>query len=182
MNLHGTIHRRNAGYPCSILALCAAMLGNPGQSAAEWTVVNQQESNDATTTIARTANADGYWLEIYRDAVGAVRSRFTLRDGLLRLAQRDCPTYQIDRGKPINRSINNATCLSNERWAEYVLGYVVDSRVESRNLLSFMNGINIYFRFRLASGDYRETQFSLLGSKRSLTAALGADVSVWLPR
>ncbi|MGH8246962.1 MAG: hypothetical protein ACREUU_11085 [Gammaproteobacteria bacterium] len=182
MSPHDASSRRIAGYSGAVPALCAAMLCYSGWAAADWAVVSQRENNDTTTTIARTNNPDGYSLEIYRDAVGAVRSRFTLRDGLLRLVERDCPTYQIDKGKPINRSINSAPCLSTERWSEYVLGYVVDSRVESRNLLSFMNGINIYFRFRLASGDYRETQFSLLGSKRSLSAALGADVSVSVPR
>ena len=163
-------------------ALMAAGLLFFAQTSAEWKVVSQQEGSDTTTTIARTGNDDGYTLEIYRDNVGAVRSRFTLRDGLLRLADRSCPTYQIDRAPSINRSVNQAPCLSTDRWAEYILGYVVDSRVESRLLLSLMNGININFRFRLASGDYRETQFSLLGSKRSMTAAVGADVSVSIPR
>ena len=165
------------------LVICtAAVLFCAPQARAEWAVVQQREANDALTTIARTTNEQGYSLEIYRDAAGAVRSRFSLREGLLTFSEKSCPTYQIDRGQPLNRSINSAICLASNRWAEYVLGYIVDRNVESRTLLALMNGINIAFRFRLAGGDYRETQFSLLGSKRSLTEALGVDVTVSLPR
>ena len=149
------------------------------QAAAEWRVVNHREATTGIeTTIAATTNTDGYTLEMYRDTVGAIRGRFTLRPGLTRLYKNSCPTFQIDRGPAVNRSLNNAPCLASEQWAEFVLGYVADNQVVSPRLLSFMNGNSITFRFRLASGNYRDTEFSLLGSKRSMTAAIGGDIIV----
>lgn len=154
-------------------------LGLPYYAQADWSVLKHRPEGATTDTVmAHSKNTNGYILEIYRDSVGAVRSRFTLSDGLTMLAERSCPTFQIDRGVPVNRSINEAACLSTERWAEFVLGYVAGSRVISPRLLALMNGNSIAFRFRLAAGDYRETQFSLLGSKRSMTEALGTDVTV----
>ena len=136
------------------------------------------QGEDADTVVAFTRNEDGYALEIYKDSVNAIRSRFTVRDGLLVLTDKSCPTWQIDRNKASNRSVNEAPCLSNAHWAEFVLGYIEDSRVASQPLLSIMNGINITYRFRLQSGDYRETSFSLAGSKRALTEAIGTNVAV----
>jgi hypothetical protein len=97
---------------------------------------------------------------------------------LTSLDGRTCPTFQIDRGPAVNRSVNNAPCLQTGQWAEFVLGYVSDKQIISPRLLSFLNGNNIVFRFRLGGGDYRDTQFSLLGSKRSMTEAIGADIAV----
>jgi hypothetical protein len=146
---------------------------------AEWRVVEHREAGTgAETTIAATTNPDGYTLEMYRDAGGAIRGRFTLYPGLTRLYKGSCPTFQIDRGPAVNRSVNNAPCLGAEQWAEFVLGYVADKQIVSPRLLSFLNGNSITFRFRLASGNYRDTQFSLLGSKRSMTAAIGSDITV----
>ena len=159
------------------LASLCAMSALPAH--AEWNVIRQKtQGADGDTVVAYTRNEDGYALEIYRDSVNAIRSRFTLRDGLLVLADRSCPTWQIDRNKATNRSVNEAPCLAHAQWAEYVLGYIEDSRVASQPLLSIMNGINITYRFRLQSGDYRETSFSLAGSKRALTEAVGTSVAV----
>lgn len=163
----------------TLLPPACALLLMTGAAAAQWDVVNLPDDTGGTeTAIATTTNADGYKLEMYRDAGGAIRGRFTLRPGLAQLDARSCPTFQIDRGPPLNRSFNNAPCVAAEQWAEFVLGYIADQRVVSPRLLSFLNGNGITFRFRLAGGDYRDTQFSLAGSKRSMTAAIGADVTV----
>ncbi|MND05726.1 hypothetical protein D3C83_266940 [compost metagenome] len=50
--------------------------------------------------------------------------------------------------------------------------------MQSARLLQIMNGSLMTFRFRLHGGDYRDAEFSLAGSKRSLSAAIGADVAV----
>jgi YD repeat-containing protein len=162
-----------------IRLLPVVMLFGSQPAMAEWRVIDHRDaSSGAVTTIASTTNPDGYTLEMYRDAGGAVRSRFTLMSGLTRLHAGACPTFQIDRGPAVNRSVDNAPCLATGQWAEFVLGYVSNSQVVSPRLLSFMNGNSISFRFRLAGGDYRDTLFSLLGSKRSMAAAIGSDVSV----
>ena len=152
---------------------------SPSTFAAEWNVSTHQDENvDKITSVAYTLNESGYTLEIYRDSVNAIRNRFTMTKGLLRLSDKTCPTYQIDRGPPKNRSINDAPCISSNQWAEYIMGYVNNDVIASSLLMALMNGVTITYRFRLASGDYREAKFSLLGSKRALTTALGDNITV----
>ena len=150
----------------------------PASVRAEWTVASDPGNGSSETLIARTNNENGYMLEIYQDSVKAVRGRFTLSGGLLKLKDKSCPTYQIDRNPPNNRSINEAFCLSGGNWSEYILGYVTNRHITSPALLSIMNGIDIVFRFQLENGDYRETRFSLAGSKRSMLTVFGEDITV----
>ena len=150
----------------------------PTLSMAQWSVVTQQTAAEPQTKIAHSINTGGYTLDIYRDASDTIRSRLTLADGLINLAGKSCPTYQIDTGKPRNRSINDAPCIARSNWAEFIIGQVKDGKIESSLLLSLMNGINISFRFILANGDYRETQFSLAGSKWTMQSAFGQNVTV----
>lgn len=159
--------------------LLFALLFLPTTVFAQWTVVAHQESvSEVQTTIAHTTNASGYSFEIYRDSGDAIRSRLTMADGLIKLADKKCPTYQIDKGMPQNRSINDASCISNSQWAEFILGYVINGKIESSTLLGLMNGISISFRFVLDNGDYRETKFSLSGSKHTMQTAFGQDIIV----
>jgi len=130
------------------------------------------------TQVAYAENEEGYRLEIYRSPVDAVRGRFTLAGELVAFAEGSCATYQIDRGTPGNRSIDGAPCLSRDRWSEYILGRIENNHIASSSLLAIMNGINVVFRFKLESGDYRTTSFSLRGSKRALNSVLGEDVNV----
>ena len=151
----------------------------PFSSLAEWNVITHKDTDsNEETNIAYSINESGYSLEIYRDSVDAIRSRFTLTKGLLAFADKSCPTYQIDRGTPKNRSINDAPCLAGKQWAEFILGYIEVDEIASSALLSLMNGITITFRFQLANGDYRETGFSLQGSKRAMTIAFGHDIRI----
>ncbi len=151
----------------------------PFATVAEWNVsTHEDEKVEKVTNVAYTVNKSGYTLEIYRDSVNAIRSRFTMTKGLLRLSDKTCPTYQIDKGPPKNRSINDATCISSNQWVEYILGYVINDEIASSLLLALMDGVTITYRFHLASGDYREAKFSLIGSKRAMTIALGDNITV----
>lgn len=161
------------------MAAGIAWLLLPLAAPAQWAVVNQRlEGTRSETIIARIRNGTGHTLEFYRDGVGAIRARFTLVPGLTSLDPEHCPTLQVDRWTPMNRSANDAACLATSQWAEYVLGHVEGQEVHSARLLQIMNGSELMFRFRLDGGDYRESQFSLAGSKRSLSAAIGANVVV----
>ena len=164
----------------SFITVClAGMLSLPCSVLAEWTVEthSSDENTGITVPVAYTKNQDGYSLEIYQDSVNAVRGRFTL-PGLLRFMDKSCPTYQIDRNVPVNRSINEALCLSGGNWAEFILGYNTNQHITSPSLLSIMNGITITVRFKLENGDYRDTTFSLDGSKRAMITIFGGDVTV----
>lgn len=151
----------------------------PGPLAAQWANVTHRGNDQASpTTIARTTNQEGYSLEIYRDTGNAIRSRLTMASDLLNIAEKSCPTYQIDNGHPRNRSINEAPCISNSQWAEFILGHVENGKIESSTLRGLMLGNRITFRFILDNGDYRETTFSLSGSMVAMQSAFGRNIVV----
>lgn len=161
--------------PAAVIILVSATF----PAAAQWAVVTETlEGTQSAATLARIRNDAGYTLGLYRDGGGAIRARFTLPDGLTQFEEGHCPTLQVDRWAPDNRSVNDAACVAGGQWAEYIVGFVRNGAVQSARLLQIMNGNAATLRFRLAGGDYRETAFSLSGSKRSLSTAIGADVVV----
>ncbi len=156
-----------------ILMTCPALVH------AEWDVITHTDTNNNTQTqVAYTQNEDGYSLEIYKDNVGAIRTRFSLSQALDMLVKRSCPTYQIDKTLLDNRSINDAPCLTDLAWSEFILGYTENRIVNSEKLNALMNGGTITFRFMLENGSYKETNFSLSGSKRATLSALGPSISI----
>ena len=163
-------------YSGPVLFLVLGLIVFPS-SAADWNIVTHSDlDTNVITSVAIVENDQGYSLEIYKDSVDAVRARFTIAPGLLRFPENFCPTFQIDRGVARNRSINDAPCLSGNNWSEFILGYVVNGAVQSRAISGLMNGVGLRFRFRLENGDYRETVFSLTGSKRAISTALGTGI------
>lgn len=169
----------NAAINSIFLLILIFVADYPSAVSAQWVVnPNMRDELGTETVVAYTRNQEGYTLEIYKDSVSAIRGRITLDEGLLKFEDRLCPSYQIDQGTPGNVSINGASCLAGDNWAEYILAYARDGQIVSPLLLSIMNGNAATFRFRLENGDYRQTTISLLGSKRSLTTILGEDVTV----
>lgn len=167
-------------HTAKLIPVCFVLLLCPLQVNAQWSTITHKgdDGNNPGTTVAYTVNSGGYSMEIYIDTVNAIRGRFSLPDGLLAFPEKFCPSYQIDRGTPINRSINDAPCISTSQWVEYIIGHIDGSKIISTSLLALMNGISITFRFKLSNNDYRETVFSLQGSKRAVTSAFGENVTV----
>ena len=146
---------------------------------AGWDIVNHTNiDSNIKTKVAQTENSDGYSLEIYRDTNEVIRARFSMHNNLNRLDDKTCPTYQVDKRDSVNISINDAPCISHRKWAEFVLGYITNKDVTSTFLHNIMNGSKITFRFILENSGYAETSFSLTGSKRTLTDALGSNLKV----
>ncbi len=146
---------------------------------AQWNVMTHTDTDTGVQiSVATIENQDNYKLEIYRDSNNVIRLRFNIRDSYDLLAIKQCPTYQVDKRKLSNRSINDAPCISQARWAEYVMGYISDDEVMSLPLHNLMNGNVIYYRFILKNGNYGETSFSLSGSKNILLSALGRNLTI----
>lgn len=160
-----------------LLALCSLFTH---AAFAEWQVVTHTDvDTDQQTRVAYTENRQGYSLEIYRDGKGAIRSRFSMNKNTNRLAEKNCPTFQVDSRGMRNRSINDAPCISHRQWVEFVLGYIDDDQeVVSTPLHNMMNGLAITYRFILENGAYAGTRFSLEGSKRALIEVLGNQLVV----
>jgi len=160
-----------------ILALIVCLL--PLSASAQWRV-NQRSISEsgAKGLVAHTENEAGYALEFYKDGDAAIRIRLNLPNNLMNLRKGTCPTYQIDQGKPDNRSYDASPCSGTAHRPEIITGRIEDQQIRSDLLLQIMNGNTITFRFRLEQGDYRETSFSLAGSKRSMTTAIGNGIRV----
>ena len=155
------------------------LLSLSAQTQAQWNVMSHTDTDSGLQTLVATIeNEDGFKLEIYRDANDVIRSRFNIRNSYDLLAIKHCPTFQVDERELSNRSINDAPCLSQPRWSEYVIGYISDDNVLSLPLHNLMNGNVIYYRFLLRNGNYDETSFSLSGSKNVLYTSLGKDLVV----
>jgi len=162
-----------------ILTLFLLGLSVHGQAQAQWKVMSHTDTDSGNQTqIATIENDDGYKLEIYRDVNDVIRVRFNIRNSYELLANKQCPSFQVDKRQLSNRSINDAPCLSQPRWAEYVIGYITGNTVLSLPLHNLMNGNVIYYRFLMGNGNYAETSFSLSGSKSILNGALGENLVV----
>ena len=149
------------------------------QAQTQWRVMSHTNTDSGLQTrVATIENEEGYRLEIYRDANDVIRSRFNIRNNYDLIAAKQCPTFQVDERELRNRSINDAPCISQPRWAEYIMGYISDNKVLSLPLHNLMNGEVIYFRFLLKNRNYAETAFSLSGSKTILFSALGHDLTI----
>ena len=174
-----TAFKRRRLYFVTDLILITLTLCIPSLVVAQWTVSSDTQTPGLEEPkVAYTSNDEGYTVEVYMDASSAVRSRFILKEGMIKLADKSCPTYQIDNRITNNNSIDGAPCLSNNQWAEYIIGRIQNNEVISPMLRAIMNGNTLTFRFRLENGDYRETRFSLRGSNQSMTDILGESVTV----
>lgn len=155
------------------------MLLAPCTAIAQWATITSTDAEILSSgPIAYSENIGDYRLEIFKDSENLIKSRFILKKGLLGLSASLCPTYQIDSGTARNNSTDNSPCIFDSGSAEYIIGKVVNNQVKSSVLVALMEGLTLSFRFKLKNGDYRETSFSLAGSKRSLTAVIGEQVSV----
>ena len=168
---------RKSSYLCVKILLfifCA-----PSLAIAEWHIISHANLNsDEKTQVAYTENRSGHSLEIYRDSVGAVRTRFTLNSKLNLFLNGICPTYQVDLTLVKNTSFNEAPCISNLNWSEFVLGYITNNNISSLSLDALLNGNIIKFRYALDNGNYKETSFSLAGSKRATLKVIGNNIII----
>lgn len=158
-------------------ACLLAGLWNPDASA-EWRVGKRDlTGNGAQVLTAHTQNESGYELSVYRDGE-RILARLALPAGLPGFDSAACPTYQIDKRPPDNRSHDGTVCRVDGGIADYLLGEATMSQVRSDLLLAILNGSVLGFRFRLEDGSYRETVISLGGSKRAMIGAIGRNISV----
>ncbi len=151
----------------------------PSLAIAEWHIISHANLNsDEKTQVAYTENKSGHSLEIYKDSVGAIRTRFTLNSKLNLFSNGICPTYQVDLTLVKNTSFNDAPCISNLNWSEFILGYITNNNITSLSLDALLNGNIVKFRYALDNGNYKETSFSLAGSKRATLKVIGNNIII----
>lgn len=171
-------------HTCQMLRkLLLAVLIIPAASgpigAAGWELQAQRDvdgANDAP--VAHVHNESGYSLDIYIGLGGDVHARFMLKPRLNGLAPNHCPTFQIDDQELHNSSTDKPDCDSGRHRAGFMLGTIDGNRLVSRPVYELMHGMDITFRFKLESGGYEQTQFSLAGSKSAMRTILGHDLRI----
>jgi hypothetical protein len=84
-------------------------------------------------------------------------------------ARIDIAIVENDSGHSL-RLFSDETQNVRATQAEFTLGKTGQGR--NRKLHRIMNGDSIIFRYRLGGGNYRETRFTLRGSKYALTTAV----------
>ena len=121
-------------------------------------------------TVAMVENDSGSSLRLFNDETQTVRGIFTIRNGFDTIDPGVCPTYRVDDREPRRLTFEEGRCRILPRQAEFTLGKTGQGR--NRQLHRIMNGDSIAIRYRLAGGNYRETAFTLRGSKYALTTAV----------
>ena len=146
---------------------------------AQWQVEEEVFDGDPTRRKVAVVNNDsGHSVRIYNDGSSAVRVVFALPDGFDTLSRETCPTFRVDHGPPQVAEDDRDRCGIEPRRASFTMGRVADGRVRSNALFWIMNGTRLLFRYRLEHVGYRETAFSLRGSKQVLREAIGLGIRV----
>ena len=160
-----------------LLAACINLI--PGALLADWRVL-QAPGVDGTADrkAAVSENETRHRLEVFVDGQGKVHASFLLPPGLDRFPDDGCPTFQVDRRRPINLAMRPDGCRIFGRRLRFALGTVKDARVASPILVQLMNGNVAFIRYRLEHVGYGEAAFSLEGSKQALLEAIGPGVTV----
>ena len=150
-------------------ALAASLASQP--IAAQWRVTQDTPPGAVNRIdVAIIDNESGHRLELYNDDTQNVRGIFTIRDGFDTIDPAVCPTYRVDEREPKRVGIGNEACRIEPKQTEFTLGK--SDLTDNRDLRRIMNGSNIVFRYRMQRGNYRETTFTLRGSKYAVTTAI----------
>lgn len=149
--------------------LAIVLLARP--AVAQWRVTQATPAGtDVRIEIAIVENDSGHSLRLFSDEMQTVRATFTIRGGFDTMDPGVCPTYRVDERVPERVTFEEGRCRILPKQAEFTLGKIGQGR--NRKLRRIMNGDSIVFRYRLGGGNYRETKFTLRGSKYALTTAV----------
>lgn len=138
---------------------------------AQWRVAQETPAGASNRIdVAVIENDSGHNLRLFNDDAQNVRGVFTIRDGFETIDPGVCPTYRVDERESKRVTFEENRCRIQIKLAEFTLGKA--GEVDNRELRRIMNGSSIVFRYRLSGGNYRETKFTLRGSKYAVTTAI----------
>jgi hypothetical protein len=141
-----------------------------GPAFAQWRVTQEKPAGiGKSINVAMVENDSGHRLRLFNGEAQNMRGIFTIGDGFDTIDPGVCPTYRVDNREPRRVIFEEGRCRILPKQAEFTLGKTGQGR--NRQLHRIMNGGSIIFRYRLAGGHYRETTFTLRGSKYALTIA-----------
>ena len=173
--LRNCVPRSPLGWALVALALLALA---PLRLPAQWHTVSVPVGEDgAQVNTATVENESGHRFRVYRSGESLVRGQFTIPEGFERLSPDTCPTWQVDKRFLISTA-SKAECRMGNWHADFVIAEIDGNRVPSAQLDRVMRGRRLVFRYRIEGAGYRETSFSLRGSRRRVQAILGERLRV----
>ena len=156
-------------FTTGMLVACHMLFAGP--ALAQWRVAQESPNGSSKRiAVAIVKNDSGHSLRLFHDDSRNVRGIFTIRGGFDTIDPSGCPTYRVDERDPKRVSFEEGRCRILPKQAEFTLGKTGFGR--NRQLHRIMHGSSIVFRYRLGGGHYRETVFTLRGSKYALTTAV----------
>ena len=173
--LKNRVFQSPLGWALVVLALLALA---PLRLAAQWHTVSVPVGEDgAQVNTATVENESGHRFRVYRSGESLVRGQFTIPEGFERLSPETCPTWQVDKRFQTSTA-SEAECRMGNWHADFVIAQIDGNRVPSAELDRVMRGRRLVFRYRIEGAGYRETTFSLRGSRRRIQAILGERIRV----
>ena len=147
---------------------------------AQWDIAKEPvpHSVQSQVPVAVVENDLGHSLKVYVDDSGVVRGMFTINGGFDALSTSICPTYRVDERKPRVVGHGEAACQIESKRAHFTFGKQQGAQVRSTELHRLMNGSAILFSYQLDEVGYRESSFSLRGSKFAVRGAIGRGVRI----
>ena len=158
----------------ALLCLALAPARLPAQWHTEQVAVGDEGAQVNTATVE---NEGGHRFRVYRSGETLVRGQFTIPEGFERLSPNTCPTWQVDKRFVASTSAE-AECRMGNWHADFIIGEIEGNRMYSVKLDRVMRGNRLTFRYRIEGAGYRETSFSLRGSRRRVQAMLGERIRV----
>jgi hypothetical protein len=155
-----------------------------------WEVRIEQDSmTDKTKKSAYVRNSDDHQLTIYRISDGGVVwCNFRLSNNSFdQISSEKLPIYRVDKNEPVDLSglkgLHNPRLGMNlyewePKWINFVLWHGKEKDGWSKDLINFMEGQSIVFRYYLPTGGYKETTFSLDGAASSIAKAIDITATV----
>ena len=173
--LKGGVSRSPFGWAIVALALLAlSPLPLPAQWYTESVPVDEDGAQVNTATVT---NESGHRFRVYRSGESLVRGQFTIPEGFERLSSQTCPTWHVDKRFLVSTAALTP-CRLGHWHADFSIAEIEGNRVHSSELERVMRGKRLVFRYRIEGAGYRETTFSLRGSRRRVQAILGERIRV----
>lgn len=143
-----------------------------------WQTKTDSTAEISGRLVAFERNARGDLSEVYRNDSEQVFLRVTLAPGFIKFSPSNCPTLQIDRRVPVHHYEAGPVCVLSTDSVNILIATIENNLAVSLPLHRLMNGSQLAVRFVTASGEYRESAFTLRNSKQALQAALGDEIRV----
>lgn len=157
---------------------------------AKWEVETRTDSmTDDEITTASVQNESGHTLSVYiRDTIAfgetksAVWAAFRLsKTSADLIGSENLPVYRVDKKDPHdlqnNKTITETsdgamtTYLWEPKWVQWQIYHGQNEVVSDGSLYELMSGGSVVFRYYLPTGGYKETSFTLEGSRDAIQRA-----------